>query len=104
MMIYFKDPNGKVFAYQNQAEFENYAAIDLVPMTETEVDAHLNPLPVPPTPEQIQEFRRRAYSAESDPLKNEAEYDALVNGTEPDYTAWMAAVEAIKARYPLPEL
>lgn len=47
--------------------------------------------------------RRAAYVAESDPLKTEAEYDALLAGTEPDYTAWMAAVEAIKARYPLPE-
>ena len=46
--------------------------------------------------------RRAAYVAESDPIKNEADYDAQVNGTEPDYTAWMAAVEAIKTRYPLP--
>lgn len=46
--------------------------------------------------------RRAAYIAESDPIKNEADYDALVNGTLPDYTAWKAAVEAIKARYPLP--
>lgn len=48
-------------------------------------------------------MRRAAYVAESDPLRNEADYDAVVNGTEPDYTAWLAAVAAIKARYPLPE-
>ena len=36
-------------------------------------------------------------------IRAEADYDALVNGTAPDYTAWRAAVEAIKARYPLPE-
>jgi len=47
--------------------------------------------------------RKAAYVAESDPIKNEADYDALVSGRTPDYTAWMAAVEAIKARYPLPE-
>ena len=46
--------------------------------------------------------RRTAYVAESDPIKNEADYDALVNGAEPDYTAWKAAVDVIKARYPLP--
>lgn len=46
--------------------------------------------------------RRAAYVAESDPIKNEADYDALTHGTAPDYTAWIAAVEAIKARYPLP--
>lgn len=58
--------------------------------------------PVPLTLEEVQALRRAAYVAESDPLKNEADYDALINGTEPDYTAWIAAVEAIKARYPLP--
>lgn len=52
---------------------------------------------------QARAMRRTAYSAESDPLRNEADYDAVVNGTEPDYTAWLAAVAAIKARYPLPE-
>lgn len=69
-----------------------------------EIAPYVEPEPVPLTLEQIQNLRRAAYVAESDPIKNEAEYDALVNGSEPDYTAWMAAVEAIKARYPLPEL
>lgn len=45
--------------------------------------------------------RRATYAAESDHLKIEAEYDALVAGTAPDYTAWIAAVTAIKERYPL---
>ncbi|HEJ1886681.1 TPA: hypothetical protein SLV55_002402, partial [Pseudomonas aeruginosa] len=39
---------------------------------------------------------------ESDPLKTEAEFDAIKAGTEPDYSAWVAKVEEIKARYPLP--
>ncbi|UVL53931.1 hypothetical protein [Pseudomonas sp. B21-035] len=47
--------------------------------------------------------RRAAYAAESDRLKFEAEYDALAAGTEPDYSAWIAAVAAIKERYPLPQ-
>lgn len=47
--------------------------------------------------------RRAAYTAESDRLKFEAEYDALAAGTEPDYSAWIAAVAAIKERYPLPQ-
>lgn len=71
-------------------------------MTDAEVEAHLNPPPVSLTIEQVQLLRRQAYVAESDPIKNEADYDALVNGTAPDYTAWLAAVAAIKARYPLP--
>src|SRR5690554_927741 len=68
-----------------------------------EIAPYVEPEPVPLTVEQVQSLRRAAYVAESDPLRAEADYDALINGTEPNYTAWMAAVEAIKARYPLPE-
>lgn len=46
--------------------------------------------------------RRAAYQSESDPLRLEADYDALSKGLEPDYTTWLASVAAIKARYPLP--
>lgn len=46
--------------------------------------------------------RRSAYISESDPLRLEADYDALSQGREPDYAAWLASVAAIKARYPLP--
>lgn len=67
------------------------------------------------TPEQQAEDRRQAeydaavaaranaYRLESDPLKTEAEFDAIKAGVEPDYSAWIAKVEEIKARYPLPE-
>lgn len=67
------------------------------------------------TPEQQAEERRQteydaavaaranAYRLESDPLKTEAEFDAIKAGAEPDYRAWVAAVEEIKARYPLPD-
>lgn len=48
--------------------------------------------------------RRTAYQSESDPLRLEADYDALSQGHEPDYTAWLASVAAIKARYPLPAI
>lgn len=46
--------------------------------------------------------RRSAYLTESDPLRLEADYDALSLGLEPDYSAWLASVAAIKARFPLP--
>ncbi|HCE6551799.1 TPA: hypothetical protein NH037_000297 [Pseudomonas aeruginosa] len=46
--------------------------------------------------------RANAYRLESDPLKTEAEFDAIKAGTEPDYRAWVAKVEEIKARYPFP--
>lgn len=47
--------------------------------------------------------RSNAYASESDPLKIEAEYDAMKNGTEADYTKWLEKVIEIKARYPFPE-
>ncbi|HFX0496115.1 TPA: hypothetical protein ACIDX0_006757 [Pseudomonas aeruginosa] len=66
------------------------------------------------TPEQQAEERRQAeydaaaaaranaYRLESDPLKTEAEFDAIKAGVEPNYSAWIAKVEEIKARFPLP--
>ncbi|EMM3944375.1 TPA: hypothetical protein P8N89_004273 [Pseudomonas aeruginosa] len=53
--------------------------------------------------EAIRAQRRQAYRDEADPLRLEAEFDAIAAGTEPDLAAWVAAVQAIKARYPLPE-
>lgn len=46
--------------------------------------------------------RRAAYLSESDPLRLEADYDALSQGLEPDYAEWLASVAAIKQRFPLP--
>ncbi|RWA28038.1 hypothetical protein DJ028_08605 [Pseudomonas veronii] len=54
------------------------------------------------TLESARASRRAAYLSESDPLRLEADYDALSQGLKPDYTAWLASVAAIKARYPLP--
>ncbi|ENZ3818243.1 hypothetical protein [Pseudomonas aeruginosa] len=53
--------------------------------------------------EAIRAQRRQAYRTESDPLRLEAEFDAITAGTKPDLAAWVAAVQAIKERYPLPE-
>lgn len=58
--------------------------------------------PLPLTVGQVQALRQSAYAAESDPLKIEAEFDAQLAGGAPDYSAWIAKVEEIKARYPLP--
>ncbi|WP_372239702.1 hypothetical protein [Pseudomonas sp. 8Z] len=53
--------------------------------------------------DQVRWMRLEAYRIESDPLKLEAEHDALVSGGVPDYTAWLAKVEEIKLRFPLPQ-
>lgn len=58
--------------------------------------------PAPPTLEDIQAQRLVAYKSESDPLKIEADYEAYTNGHAPDYDAWVAKVEEIKERYPIP--
>lgn len=52
--------------------------------------------------EQVQALRLAAYRTESDQLKIAAEYDAQLSGTSPNYSAWMAKVQEIKERYPLP--
>lgn len=65
-MIYFKNTNGDVFAYETQEDRDHFGAADLVPMTANEVAAHINPQP---TPEQMQEqinAEARAYLAETD--------------------------------------
>ena len=54
------------------------------------------------TLEAVLASRRAAYLVESDPLRLEADYDALSQGLEPDYAGWLASVAAIKARFPLP--
>jgi hypothetical protein len=66
------------------------------------VEAPAPPAPEALTAEQITRRRRAAYVAESDPLKTEAEYDAMINDSEPDYSAWLTAVAEIKGRFPLP--
>ncbi|WP_400589626.1 hypothetical protein [Pseudomonas aeruginosa] len=52
---------------------------------------------------EVQELRRQAYRDEADPLRLEAEFDAIAAGTEPDLSQWVAAVKAIKERYPIPQ-
>lgn len=55
-----------------------------------------------PTIGQVYASRSAAYRAESDPLKIEADYDAVISGEDPQYGAWLAKVEEIKLRFPLP--
>ena len=43
-MIYFKNANGDVFAYETKGERDQYGAVDLVAMTQEEIEAHINPV------------------------------------------------------------
>lgn len=48
--------------------------------------------------------RRAAYQSESDGLRLEIAYDALVKGIQPDFGPWVESVTAIKDRFPLPSV
>ncbi|HYG78675.1 MAG TPA: hypothetical protein VEK08_26985 [Planctomycetota bacterium] len=47
------------------------------------------------------EKRRAAYQAETDPLLAEALYDKFELKDETKFNQWIAAVKAIKSRYPI---
>ncbi|MBW5465765.1 hypothetical protein GOY11_32015 [Pseudomonas aeruginosa] len=47
--------------------------------------------------------RANAYRLESDPLTTDVDFDAIKAGVESDYSAWVAKVEEIQYRYPLPD-
>lgn len=60
-MKYYKNSNGEVYAYESEAEREQWGAPDLVEMTAEEIDAHLNPPPAPPpVPEQVSRAQGKA--------------------------------------------
>lgn len=61
-MKYYKNLKGEVYAYETEAEREQWGAPDLVEMTEAEVEAHLNPPAKPLTREQIEALRLQAYA------------------------------------------
>lgn len=57
----------------------------------------------PLTAWQVSNKRREAYAVESDQLKIEAEYDAIIAGGKPNYEKWLSKVAEIKKRHPMPE-
>jgi hypothetical protein len=53
-MIYFKNADGDVFAYETEDEREQFGAADLVAMTDDEVAGHLAPdAPVVEVPQKV---------------------------------------------------
>ena len=63
-MKYYKNTNGEVYAYENEAERQEWGTPDLIEMSAAEIDEHLNPTP---TTEQLAEEAR-------------AKRDSLING------------------------
>lgn len=57
-MKYYKNPEtGEVYAYESEEDRQEWGAPELVEMTPAEVDAHLNPPPVPPTADEARAKR-----------------------------------------------
>lgn len=103
-MKHFIDTNGILRALEDDGS-QDFLIMEgwSKELTDEEVDAIINPVK---TAEQLLEecllYRSAAYKNESDPLKIEAEYNAISSGKSPDYTLWIAKVEEIKQRYPKP--
>ena len=73
-MKYYKHPeSGEVFAYDNDQVAQGFGA-DMTPMTQSEIDAHLNP---PPPPQQIIEAMRAAIQAHMDAAAQGYGYDDI---------------------------
>lgn len=83
-MIYYKDRNGIIYAYETEQDRSQYGASDLVRMTPQEVQEHLNPRP---TPEQIASAERVWRNAELERVDIELNkvQDGMGIGT---VTAW----------------
>ena len=82
-MKYFKDKNtGEVYAYETAAERKEWGSPELVKMTKTEIEAHLNPVP---TTEQLADTARaeRDRLIESVRWRIERHSDELALGSEP---------------------
>lgn len=100
-MIYFKNEHGDVFAYETQADRDQYGASDLVKMTPAEVEAHLSPVAAIPSVA----IASRRYEAETSgtivdgmPVNTERDSQALLTGAalqamlDPNYNVrWKTA-------------
>ena len=81
-MKYYKNKTGDVFAYDQKQIDGGWVKEGLVPMTATEVEAHMNPVP---TPEQLADTARaeRDRLIESVRWRIERHSDELALGSEP---------------------
>ena len=80
-MIYYKSKTGEVYAHKTEAERQEWGAPDLVAMTPTEVDAHLNPKP---TTEQLANTARSTRPTHRiSRWRIERHSDELALGSEP---------------------
>lgn len=75
-MLYYKNPIGEVFAYETEADRQQYGAPELVAMTAAELEVHLNP---PLTPEQVQSAFTAAIQQRLDAFAQTRGYDGILS-------------------------
>ena len=99
-MIYYKDKNGEVFAYETEQERNEWGAPDLVELTKKQLEAHLNPKP---TVEQLtQEARYKRDSALQDVLwivdrhNQQIQIGIEPTLTEEQYTDLLTYIQALR--------
>lgn len=97
-MKYYKNTQGEVYAYETEAERNEWGAPDLVEMTPSEIDAHLNPKS---TTEQLAEQAR----SKRDALLRSTDWtqvpDAPVN--QQDWATYRQALRDIALQDGFPE-
>lgn len=109
-MIYLKNKDGIVFAYQDQDEARRFGSDDLKEMAEEEVRAHLNPTLAPLSRDDVKASRLRAYAdpvTGSDRFFAEAARLGAMGGTEEEIEAVRASgatrYAEIQTQHPWPE-
>lgn len=105
MKYYRHKKTDEVFAFAADGSDDEHIGKELVLMSDSEVFDHLNPAPPPPTREQIEASRLRAYA---DPLTGSDRYFAeaqrmqVMNepGWEPVRAAGVTRFEEIQEQFP----
>lgn len=94
-MKHFKHPEtGDLYAYESDGSQDEHIPAELVPITDEEAETIRAALP--PTAEQVKLMRQAAYIREADPLFFKAQRGEATN------EEWLAKLEEIKTRFPLP--
>ena len=81
-MKHYKHPEtGEVFAYADEQERNEWGAPELVEMTPAEIEAHLNPPPLPtPVPEQVTRAQGKAVLIQAGLWQDVLDYVAGITG------------------------
>lgn len=110
-MIYYKNTQGEVYAYETEDERQEWGAPDLVPMTSEETESHLNPVP---TAEQLASSARyerdKALKALDEVVSNPLRFSELLEEQRIEAVAYRKLLldvpqqEGFPQEYVMPEV